>query len=61
MFVCFDGSTGNDFGAILAAVACFRAGNIEEGDCAPLVAAASGIMGMPKAFFTPGALRTRKD
>jgi len=58
---CFDGSTGNDFGAFVADVACFRAGNIEKGDDEPLAGAACCIMGIPKALFTPGALRTAKN
>jgi len=59
-FGCFDGSTGIEFGPFVADVACFSAGNIEKGDCGPLVGAAWGIMGIRRAFFTPGNLRTVK-
>ena len=61
LFGCFDGSTGNDFGAFVADVLCFRAGNIEKGDCGALAGAAACIMGIPKAPFTPGTLRTAKN
>ena len=45
-------------GSLGAAVACFIAVRNEKAGCGAVFLSATGISGTPKAFLTPGTLRT---